>query len=528
MPERTMKKARYMSAWESTLVDEDSSPRLGLAQLFGARLRSRQRNGNFVSNFLYNAPQEARQNHRQFLNEQDNGFFTLRLEHKEGGAIAQHRGEERILLFRSDRPGAIAKIIYSSIPAPALPRTETPNSDEESDMRLMTQAKIHVLDVKEPYRGYDLGGLLFSEAISSLRHRYMDYEDEHHIPYSYSIRCQLDAEEDIRRHNKLVSFYENLGCSIKPKAKVQYLNNNDGETYRKVPMQMALRGSSDTLRHRACDRSLVDRREVFLPVQLLDMSGASIHVPRRDGKEGCRLDWVMVDDREGIIQFRTTHGLYLRADPDGHCSAVVVSDDEAQDGDTPPESWASFCLYRVSDNDEFASSNEDSESEARQKELWMFKTAHGTFLAGLPDQHSMYCSKTPEFWQADDDTLSLICTSDTPPRRQHYRKTWVKQTVDYLQRMHERYLSFQLREMSIRNALDLVKATPYHHFQVARNRSDPGPSLRTLCVSSESLENTLIWINHSRVCFFLHCNDSIIWPRPRELLAILIGYNWLL
>ena len=29
--------------------------------------------------------------------------FTLRLEHRQGGSLAKHRGEERILLFRSDK-----------------------------------------------------------------------------------------------------------------------------------------------------------------------------------------------------------------------------------------------------------------------------------------------------------------------------------------------------------------------------------------------------------------------------------------
>ena len=38
---------------------------------------------------------------------------------------------------------------------------------------------------------------------------------------------------------------------------------------------------------------------------LFDISGASFHVPRQDGKEGCLLDWLLVDDGEGKIQFRT-------------------------------------------------------------------------------------------------------------------------------------------------------------------------------------------------------------------------------
>jgi inositol oxygenase len=487
-----------MSKWENVLVDEDSKP--GLLQLFGSRQARRHQGG--VSNFLYENQAHPR-NHERFLHEQHNGFFTFRLEHREGGPMAQHRGEERILLFRSDRAGAIAKIIYSSTPAPTNNRAlDKNNVDEEYELALMTQAKIHVLDVKEPYRGMDLGGLLFSQALCSLRHRYMtdvekrdgQQETSDASQYASSIRCQLDAEEDVRRHNKLVHFYENLGCQTKPRAKIQYLNNNDGETYRRIPMQMALRSLSNKesgshtqhCRRRkflAADGSLVDRRGCFLPIQLLDISGSTIHVHNQSGG---RQDWLIVDDGEGNIQFRTTHGLYLRADPDGQCWAAGVSDDEDADSDTPPEEWANFRLYRVSDAlQEYSADEMESEPghDVRQKELWMLKTVHETFLAVIPenDVHVMYCSKAPTFWQADDDMFSLICTSDTPRRRQHYQKTWIKQTVGYVQEMHQRYLGFQLAKMSIKDALNLIKRIPCHTFGVAKSRTDPGPSLRTLC-----------------------------------------------
>ena len=123
---------------------------------------------------------------------QVNPFYTLRLEHREGGPLARFRGEERILLFRSDRPGAIAKIIYSSfLPdessdsskasnAP-LPQGDVPDNvmidANLTPASLTAQAKIHVLDVKAPYRGRDLGGLLFSEAMTSLKSKYCNYDD---------------------------------------------------------------------------------------------------------------------------------------------------------------------------------------------------------------------------------------------------------------------------------------------------------------------------------------------------------------
>jgi len=64
------------------------------------------------------------------------GFFTLRMEHRKGGPLARHPGEERVLLFRSDRPGAIAKIVFSSSPVvvctphsePSLPASKTTTS----------------------------------------------------------------------------------------------------------------------------------------------------------------------------------------------------------------------------------------------------------------------------------------------------------------------------------------------------------------------------------------------------------------
>ena len=40
-----------------------------------------------------------------------NQFYTLRLEHREGGPLAKYRNEERILLFRSDQRACCGKII---------------------------------------------------------------------------------------------------------------------------------------------------------------------------------------------------------------------------------------------------------------------------------------------------------------------------------------------------------------------------------------------------------------------------------
>jgi hypothetical protein len=152
-------------------------------------------------------------------------FYTFRMEHRQGGPMSKFRGEERILLFRSDRAGAVAKIIYSS-EAPDEHENAASESipllkQEGSQSHCLTaHAKIHVLDVKAQYRGRDLGGLLFSEAITSLKSLYCnDDEDEvHDLAAKGSVsserkricdvECSLDAEEDVTRHGKLVKFYE--------------------------------------------------------------------------------------------------------------------------------------------------------------------------------------------------------------------------------------------------------------------------------------------------------------------------------
>jgi ribosomal protein S18 acetylase RimI-like enzyme len=260
--------------------------------------------------------------------------------------MAQFRGEERILLFRSDRPGAIAKIVFSS---------EVPDENEYSKQPHQSQnaaagvepdvpahstahAKIHVLDVKSQYRGRDLGGLLFSEAITSLKSKYCNDDDQDcddvkaaagdggpikRSKQVYDVECMLDAEEDVTRHGKLVSFYEHLGCRVKPTKRVQYVNNNDSETYRKVPMQIDLhppKANSPSAQQRARSRRrkfshLASSKGSFLPVQLVGSMG-KLSVRSHTSFEVMKLDW-LVTETPGGIQFCTTHGHLLMASPSG-------------------------------------------------------------------------------------------------------------------------------------------------------------------------------------------------------------------
>jgi ribosomal protein S18 acetylase RimI-like enzyme len=492
-----------MSSWECSFHNRDNSgTRFGLVDLFGSRkrrrhLKSQEQQGESSSSACHIRTNASTDNNED--------FFTFRMEHREGGAISQHYGEERILIFKSDRPGAIAKIIYSSSPAEnedseeeeADASGETTDIDNERELDMMAQAKVHVLSVKEDYRGYDLGGLLFSEAMASLRHRYCDDRRKStgiqpHYSHMSSVRCQLDAEEDIRRHDKLIGFYEQLGCSVKPKAKITYLNNNDGNTYRKIPMQVALKARPEKLKDSVAT-SLMDRKQGFLPVVLLEAPGKRVGVPSsssRSNPAAARVDWLVVETGEGLLEFHTTKGAILFVKPDGQY--YTASEDDETSCSHEDNNCSKFLLLRVSDarqrvlqGEVDADSDDDYSStsiEARQKELWMIQSTRGSFLNFDPVSHSLTGSLQPSFWQANDHTLSLTCTCDTPPRRQHYRRMWAKQTVTYVNTMRERYLGFNLEHMSLKKALDLAHTLPANPYSM-----EPGvstPSLRTLCVSA--------------------------------------------
>ena len=152
-------------------------------------------------------------------------FFTFRLKHIIGGPLAQHFNEERLVLFRSDKAGAIGKIIFSS-------SRNNENNDGNDNEELVT-ARIHALEVKPAYRGHDLGGFLFTQVMNVLASSKQD-----NIHGKTVINGQLDAEEDTTRHNKLVQFYKSLGCHVKDSpslSSIQYLHHQD-KVFRKIPM----------------------------------------------------------------------------------------------------------------------------------------------------------------------------------------------------------------------------------------------------------------------------------------------------
>ncbi len=452
-------------------------------------------------------------------------FYTLRMEHREGGPLAKHRGEERILLFRSDRAGAIAKIIYSSelpenrsktvhvataadVGDSSRSRVEVLDDAPESCFGT-AHAKIHVLEVKSQYRGRDLGGLLFSEAISSLESRYCSddvWEDnqgnseaercEENIILKpvksdgckrkdlFNVECILDAEEDVTRYGKLESFYQQLGCYVKCPKRIQYVNNNDSGTYRKIPMQINLHPSVKSVSPFYQERKRLQRQRLsnlvyykrsFLPVQLVGSLGkATVHC--HDSQEVLKMDWIATETSEGI-HFYSTHGHVLLATPSGIVCAL--SKDQEFNGflsecdDAMLNKWTLFVPCHVSD-----------QSRNEPESLWALRTCNGAFLTADNIRQTLTCTRFPSFWQATGSEISLHCTNRTPSRLHHYRTCLELQTYDYVLSMRSRFLNFCLGGATLFEALVWIHSFPAYPFCVCSEESAmkaTSPSMRTLC-----------------------------------------------
>jgi len=427
-------------------------------------------------------------------------FFTLRMEHRQGGTLAKYPGEERVLLFRSDQAGAIAKIVFSS--SPVLDPSDDDSSkkhyyccqpphnmDERQIITIAANATVHVLFVKDTYRGFNLGGLLFGLCVTHLRDRYgncnpIDSGVKNRPSAGISsIRCRLDAEEDIRRHDKLVHFYEHLGLRKKRRAKANFIHNNDGETYRRIPMTMDLllspleQGISNC--NETCISAAAAAYSSFLPALLVSASGERAKV--LDNRS--IVSWWIVECQDGNIELRTTDGRMLRSDGDGRCRLVPVPSSPC----ATSASSDSFRLLRVSDMlDKVMYDREEEQSciqenlllqqqqqqfcaLTKEKELWMIRSSvYDTFM-GMTCDHDLVFSEKASFWQADEN-FCLTHTSDSPARRQHHRRMWMKQSVEYVTFLHERYSAFDLCCRTIDEALDLTKHLPANPFSVSSRR----------------------------------------------------------
>ena len=415
-------------------------------------------------------------------------FFSFRMEHRvmNNNCHLSFDGiEERLLIFRSDIPGAIGKIIFSSRWVSTTTTTTTnerPRRQQQQQQHPDVIGKIHVLSVKEAYRGCKFGELLFTTAMDCLKRRCVyDVPNNNDSSDTIMIRVMFDAEEDIRRHNNLVQFYQKLGCFIKDNAKIIFMNNNDGEVYRRIPMQINLtvQPSHVTEEWTTKDTTIMTTMtNTFLPLSLVGETRNQLFL---DGKQ---INLIITQSECcGSIQIHTTQRDTLTSDQDGRCFLIPV--DQAQPSDN-------FCLIRASES---YANNIDERSNVIENELWMLQSAkNGLFLDS--DGHKLLYSKKPSFWEVCNSqmssSISLVKSNDNPLKRYHIHRMRSKQTLEYVQSMRDRYLCFKLDFMTLKAALDAAKELPADHFSFGNNTTQcrPVPSLCTLMFTTAELSRS--------------------------------------
>lgn len=278
------------------------------------------------------------------------------------------------------------------------------------------------------------------------------------------------------RHGKLIEFYTQLGCQVITCQRVRYINDNDF-AYRKVPMQVTLRAAPPTSSKKRKRPPLVCKTS-FLPVQLLVGDAGKLLVKSSGACFTTKFEWLITQAANGI-QFCSTHGHLLVATPTGNVT-FFSPDDQTSDSDSIDD-WTIFVPIHISDEIDRVGSPLDS-----SRSLWVLRSCHGTFLTADSVSKCLSCTKLPSFWQANGSNLSLVCTSDTPPRRHHYLQCWKLQTYEYVHTMRSRFLKFSLKKATLFEALGWIHAFPAYPFHAWACDDTIGssvvssPSLRTL------------------------------------------------
>ncbi|RHY80304.1 hypothetical protein DYB26_006483, partial [Aphanomyces astaci] len=127
-----------------------------------------------------------------------NGSVSFRLQFMEDTKAR----ELKWVLFADGRRGAVGKLIFT--------------------LQAHNAAHIKVIDIHPNFRRLGLSKVLFLACMATLKQRNIH-------------ELRLEAEEDTRRHHKLVALYQDWGFSVKQNAKILFLYN-DTESFRKVPM----------------------------------------------------------------------------------------------------------------------------------------------------------------------------------------------------------------------------------------------------------------------------------------------------
>lgn len=283
-------------------------------------------------------------------------------------------------------------------------------------------AHVKSIVVNKEWRGYGLARILYHACLSTLRELRVT-------------ELHLEAEEDTKRHGKLVGLYENWGFHEKPDAKVLFLYN-DTECFRKVPMLLPFATRS------------------FFPVQpsatsvkwfcmlTLKTSDGTCLVASEDGEIEARKEeksnpeslWQTLLGANGEIFLRSVHGKFLCVEESGN----ILADRQLN------STWETFQVVP------HHSSTTASEVEGGIA----LKNFHGSYLCIDQDEKKVVSSQVPVPWDGGD-IMSLVCNKrDAKPLFAKIMRKY--QTLDFAKQQVAKYGDFQHASLSIADACTLV------------------------------------------------------------------------
>ncbi|POM59300.1 Inositol oxygenase [Phytophthora palmivora] len=304
--------------------------------------------------------------------------------------------ELRWVLFASTQRGAIGKLIFT---------LEKDNT-----------AHVKSVVVNPEFRGFGLARVLYLATLATL--------EEKHIKALF-----LEAEEDSKRHGKLVGLYRGWGFAEMPDAKVLFLYNGN-ECLRKVPMVS------------------IFQKNTFFPVQpkestwfcmmTLQTPDGTCLVAGEDGNievssksNGCM--WQTLLGATGEVFLRSVHGKFLCVEEDGTILA-----------DRPLNStWETFQV--VPHHGENPSANAGGVA---------LRSFHGSYLCIDPLEKRVEVSDHPVPWDGGE-IMSLVCNKADP--HPLFVKIMRKyQTLAFVKTQIAKYANLQHAKMSIPDACKCV------------------------------------------------------------------------
>uniref|UniRef100_K3X733 Inositol oxygenase n=1 Tax=Globisporangium ultimum (strain ATCC 200006 / CBS 805.95 / DAOM BR144) TaxID=431595 RepID=K3X733_GLOUD len=325
----------------------------------------------------------------------------------------QKSKELRWVLFSASKRGAIGKIIFT----------------------LEKDATAHVksIVINKEWRGYGLARILYHACLSTLKELGI-------------IELHLEAEEDTKRHGKLVGLYETWGFQEKQGAKVLFLYN-DTECFRKVPMVLPfytrtffpVQPSSSKSNSWFCMLTLKTSDGTCL------MASEDGAIEARKEKSNPESLWQTLLGANGEIFLRSVHGKFLCVEESGN----ILADRQLN------STWETFQV--VPHNSDASRSAEEADSPSLTKTSAggiALKNFHGSYLCIDHDKNRVVSSKTPVPWDGGD-IMSLVCNkSDSKPLFTKIMRKY--QTSSFVKKQLVKYGDFQHASLSIADACKLV------------------------------------------------------------------------